>query len=606
LNTVGDWRKCLRLCLMMTREEADAGARARASASSQMLMEDREGTAVLALVIVIAILSLVIFGAHRNMMTDLGIAVNHSGSVRAFYAAQAGAEFNFNHLWQVLSNTSTVPTFTFFPPAGLLPANAYSFGGSLIAPLGDPANPVKRPVKGDFAGLAGYVQEYRITSTAREARTRAVSTVVIDVEDQQIPLSEFGVFYNDILEILADEDLNIQGRVHANKDIYMGSDGHGLTVESKVATAGNVHNHRLDSEGGINEARIRDNAPPYSYRGLDIESENGANWSSDAEARWHGNVQSVRDGVKELSLVGSRGNPYSLLGVGEGSLYEQAGLRIVDGVAQNVRGSTVDLCSRDESYRKGDGTLRIDPGCSADKNFNAVVKAGSVYDYREDRSVPTLDVDIGALQLAAAAMAALYTPGSGGVLYIHSGETGGAVRLVEATALPQTTDAEGNRIGLTVVTDNPLYVKGSYNNGNGDDGLTVPAALLSDALTILSDGWKEGANAYGRDTPISDRGAAETWVNASVVTGNKQTDGRQYGGGVENITRFLEDWSGIAYHYRGSLACLWPSSKVRSNWPGPGTVYKAPSREWIVGASGAVPPGMPRIRVIRRSAWYTQ
>ena len=69
------------------------------------------------------------------------------------------------------------------------------------------------------------------------------------------------------------------------------------------------------------------------------------------------------------------------------------------------------------------------------------------------------------------------------------------IRLVNGSKLPSQ--------GLTVVSENPVYVQGDYNtkdkNGNLRTALTpltdlIPAAVMADAVTVLSNNW--GPNDY--------------------------------------------------------------------------------------------------------------
>ena len=88
------------------------------------------------------------------------------------------------------------------------------------------------------------------------------------------------------------------------------------------------------------------------------------------------------------------------------------------------------------------------------------------------------------------------------------------------------------------------------------------------------------------------------------MSGNRDTSGSQYSGGLENFMRFLENWSGVTYNYNGSLVCLWQSSQVQSAWPGTGTVYNPPVRNWSFSMSvNDLPPGTPRVRITTRVGW---
>ena len=44
--------------------------------------------------------------------------------------------------------------------------------------------------------------------------------------------------------------------------------------------------------------------------------------------------------------------------------------------------------------------------------------------------------------------------------------------------------------GLTIVAENPVYVQGNYNAGGaGFPGSQPPAAIMADAVTLLSNNW---------------------------------------------------------------------------------------------------------------------
>ncbi len=156
-------------------------------------------------------------------------------------------------------------------------------------------------------------------------------------------------------------------------------------------------------------------------------------------------------------------------------------------------------------------------------------------------------------------------------------------------------------MGLTVATPNPAYVLGNYNNQSGSTAETVPAAIISDAVTVLSNNWSSN---YGAATAIGSRTATQTWVNSAIMSGNTNTVGSQYSGGLENFMRFLENWSGITYNYSGSLVCLWQSQVANVPWPGTGAVYNPPNRNWsFVMNPNALPPGTPRVRITTRVGW---
>jgi hypothetical protein len=179
---------------------------------------------------------------------------------------------------------------------------------------------------------------------------------------------------------------------------------------------------------------------------------------------------------------------------------------------------------------------------------------------------------------------------SNGIIYISGSLLGDAVRIVNGTTLPAD--------GLTVVSDNPIYILGDYNRYP-----KRPAAVIGDAITILSDNWQD----YKSTWWYTNRVACDTWVNACFMTGNTETDfGGGYNGGLENLPRFLEKWTGKWLHFRGSLIDLWFSEQAVGPWSY-GYYYSAPNRDWgfdpdLLSPSNW-PPGTPRCHTVQRGVW---
>ena len=222
---------------------------------------------------------------------------------------------------------------------------------------------IERPATGTFAGLAAFVQTYRITSTATESKTNAVRTVTIDVEDQLIPIFQFGVFYNSILEIIPGANMTFTGWIHSNSDLYLGANGATLQINSNVTTAHNIFDYRLDSTQSVNPANIYkagapttfNNAdfPPMNHDSVTDANHNGVpDWveSHYADA-WSGGVRTQYEGITPLNVPMPTSNPYDIIGTGTGSMYQQASLKIVDGVGYDQAGNNLNWCSRNTGTR---------------------------------------------------------------------------------------------------------------------------------------------------------------------------------------------------------------------------------------------------------------
>ena len=53
-----------------------------------------------------------------------------------------------------------------------------------------------------------------------------------------------------------------------------------------------------------------------------------------------------------------------------------------------------------------------------------------------------------------------------------------------------------------------------------------------------------------------------------------------YNGGLENLPRFHESWSGVKCHITGSFVNLWESQHATGKWKYGSDRYKAPGRMW--------------------------
>jgi hypothetical protein len=189
-----------------------------------------------------------------------------------------------------------------------------------------------------------------------------------------------------------------------------------------------------------------------------------------------------------------------------------------------------------------------------------------------------------------------------------------AIRLVNGYRLPSG--------GLTVVSDNPIYILGNYNTS--ETGTAPPsnsgtytdpdagtytrkaAAVIGDAVTILSNAWQDTKSSRA----ITERVASSTTVNAAIVGGIVPSSSAGYSGGGENFIRLLEDWDSNTLCYYGSLVQLYKSNQAVGVWNGDAvTVYHAPATTKFyyddTTFSAATPPGRLTVAAyLQQQRWY--
>lgn len=212
-----------------------------------------------------------------------------------------------------------------------------------------------------------------------------------------------------------------------------------------------------------------------------------------------------------------------------------------------------------------------------------------------------------------------------------------AVRLFngEDMLLSGASGKLSSTMGITVSTENMLYIWGNYNTTgintappagtaslndpaatyryNGDQ---IPASIVCDAIFPLSKTWFDGSSALYPDsyaTRPADNAlpgvTSETSVRAAIIAGNNGSalsgdpdadngaDSRLTGG-MHNFPRFLEDWlsSNRRWNYVGSFIPLYHSTQAMGQWwyiTSSVSIYGAPIRNWAFDTTFTNPSRLP-------------
>lgn len=200
--------------------------------------------------------------------------------------------------------------------------------------------------------------------------------------------------------------------------------------------------------------------------------------------------------------------------------------------------------------------------------------------------------------------------------------------------------------GLTIATNGPAYVLGHFN-ANGSIGTTgtsnsalwpddtaggtaitssveSPVCIAADTVTILSPNYfgtsstglngnrnvpssqASGTSAYASYETKKPTASFSTEVAAALISGSNTTSGtsagtQEYSGGVHNLPRFLESWSGKTVAIRGSLVSLYNTRVATGTWGS--DYYDPPTRQWgfdQLFANGTYPPICPQVMSFRR------
>jgi hypothetical protein len=128
--------------------------------------------------------------------------------------------------------------------------------------------------------------------------------------------------------------------------------------------------------------------------------------------------------------------------------------------------------------------------------------------------------------------------------------------------------------GLTIASENPVYVQGDFNATAASTTAAgaIPSALIADSVTLLSNAWNDIRSFTSPGQAQGRRNATTTGYRMAVVAGKSlafpkpaSTDA-SFGsdGGAHNFMRNLEYWTtgGIIQRYRGSLVSFFISRQA--------------------------------------------
>jgi hypothetical protein len=162
--------------------------------------------------------------------------------------------------------------------------------------------------------------------------------------------------------------------------------------------------------------------------------------------------------------------------------------------------------------------------------------------------------------------------------------------------------------GLTVVSNDPLYIQGDYNTVD-----KRAAAVIADAINLLSSNWNDANSTSGLSSRVaSDPAHPESptalTVNTAFISGINTTTWGDYNGGLENYPRLHEKWDGKTLAITGSFVSLWNSQIGTGDWVYGSPQYTAPIRTWNYDTTFSdgsnLPPFTPWAVEIVKGAWW--
>ena len=432
------------------------------------------------------------------------------------------------------------------------------------------------PATGRSTGTTSTFYLASADVTLREITGNIVVKVRRVFEKQIISPWNWAVFHNDPLEIHPGPDFTITGWVHTNSNLYTGHSK--LHFASKVTYSGDWSVGFMAGDTTHPETPASPSFPTGLPPARDIQH---LAFGSDP-SRIFNTADSNPNNDSYHEIIDRPNSSYSDP-FASYRYYNQADVRILIAADNSVK----ILNNKDQVVNASSTSKDL----QLYQTFSSAVSTNkSFQDNREGATVRIVDLDVSVIKNDIAAGKFTANGGFNGLIYISdtsAGQTGGSpkrgIRLKNGATLPTG--------GLTFASDNPVYVQGDFNTGvNPPSNIGTytqptatgyawqPAAILADAVNILSNSWVD-TNSTTALTSGS-RTATNTTVNAAIMAGNVPTGGGSYSGGAENFPRFLENWTNQTFTYYGSMVQLYQSKQSIGTW-GAANVYNPPNRQWF-------------------------
>ena len=440
---------------------------------------------------------------------------------------------------------------------------------------------------------------------------------------------QFALFYNDLLEINPGAPMTIAGWVHTNNNLYTAGNGSGtqeLTFQNMVDYSNDwAYNPITFAPGDTDHSTVATSQPAYPSNLPPARGQMQLPFGMDPTQIFTATDPNNLS-YRELILPPVAGYPDPIAGQ---RYYDQPNTDIqimVNGSGQitmtDNAGNTLT-----NSFINGSHSTATATEIALYNTFSGAVtvETNAFQDNREAATMNMVNLDVSQITNA------LTPTASGGTGYLLANNVVFHGLVYIANSAGSATTKWGVRLKngavlkgpLTVASENPVYIQGDFNTGqtsghttpansaNNNTGNNVvsgyteqPAAVLGDAVNILSNAWSDSNSSY------SSRNATPTTINAAIVSGIVPTSSaysgaNSYSGGAENFPRFLENWSGSTFTYYGSMVELFSSEQATQPWGSP-NVYSPPQRQWYFDTNllSASPPGGLTITKYEKQRWF--
>ena len=580
---------------------------------------NQRGMGLIVTILVISIISIFVAAFHNVMVSDTATTRYQKDSQAAFYSGESGMNIRASAIRE-LFNSFALPTGT--GPSTTNPCTGsnmgtgnfacqnFTFGKHTVRTyvIPSPSNPqiIVIPQGDTYQGLTAQEYLYTVYATSTNNATNSIdSQLEMKFRSRTVPLYQFGAFYNKSMEIFPRFAYTMIGPIHVNGNLYMvtGSSAD-VSIDGQITVTGNAYRGaRYRNDCGSRALRVKD---PTNYRSI-FSCTNNTEITSSYVVPWNNMIK--------LSVPTVAVPPISSFAVGSGNAYyNRSDLRLdlkLNGAGNPDTAShpTTGVIVNYQSGLKDNASSTTLNGCAGSISGKAV-GSSTFFNARENKTIRVLDVDMQALfncikNNSAIMGGKLLSDTTDGGLVFHMTVTGNnssginnyGVRIRNGAQLKSTVSGAPTIKGMTLITDQPLYVMGNFNSTT-----KKPVALLTDALNLLSNNFSDSScsskTGGGACTSSNRRVSANMTVNAALVSGTVEGQGNDGSGAIDSsglmtFPNLLEDWTSRTLTISGSMVSIGTSTHVNQQLMVGMPYYVPPTRAWSYDISFNNPANLP-------------
>jgi len=209
-----------------------------------------DGFTLITTLMLLFLLSGLAIGMLMMVNTEVKVGTQDVQNSMTFHGAESGIEKMTSDLSDLLRNnlapsTTDITTLATAPGPPVIPGITYPAGSYTLSPVLNaagtaPAYTTGTVPSGNYAGLTATLMNVNLNATAQGPLGDEVN-MSRTVEVAFIPVFQFGVFSDLDLAFFSSPNIDFNGRVHTNGDLYLGcGGGNTCTFHQKITAYGNV------------------------------------------------------------------------------------------------------------------------------------------------------------------------------------------------------------------------------------------------------------------------------------------------------------------------------------------------------------------------------